>query len=710
MSVNINNKIVSAMLQGIKNRMYIEVSDRMVLNAIHFNISCLLGMKRNDGRGVLKDENGMSIINYYGITFGESGRGKDKTNDLAREYFSNEFDKFTGIISSEVTANQGVVPTGDMPEQTQYMLPNDIVLPIDGTREAFYLTRQAFDIANGGSLNIIESEIGDKILRADDMLMVLKETWTDGNSNAKRTVSGSYRPVKNVPTNALMFGSPHTIKKTEKKQEQYNDFMISGLGRRSFVYFSDTDDIIHKELGDESVFYNVKTYCETTLTKFKDEIGPNNFFSLSSEARKMIVEYNKEIIDKANSSLSPLNRALIDINKTKRLAALYAFVDCRLLISCDDMNDAINFDRMSNENIIESARGFTEFELIYKILNNNNNVPMTDSSIILEAKNHGLKITQKSFRESIETVRSYAHNIGSVFKEKIESEIIFYNVKPLKMTANKDIKVGYSMNQYSNFNTQSGVFTHDMIGWMNGKSITPWIFNEEPLNNGYSTNRSKENAIEAYMVVFDFERQINSDTGEVFEMSVAEAEEIFEEYEYIIRTSKSHNINDKGERFHIYILLEFVMTMQSDEFKQTYLNIAKRFGIFKYIDRSTSVRASLFNEAEKPIYTNFNEGIALDYRCCLPETREADIVEHNYSEIENVEFTNIRLKRYLNKVIATIGKGNRDNSINTFVYKAINDIKAEPADISVALDVLKATVNFDSSFKESDFNKFYKRL
>jgi hypothetical protein len=192
------------------------------------------------------------------------------------------------------------------------------------------------------------------------------------------------------------------------------------------------------------------------------------------------------------------------------------------------------------------------------------------------------------------------------------------------------------------------------------------------------------------MVCFDFE--YNQKTGE--ELSIEEAKDIFKDYKYILRTTRKHQTVNKetgevfGDRFHIYIPYKFKMTMDNEEYKATYENIAKKFGIWEYIDQSTKHRASWFREIKEPKVVLFNDGVALDYRCCIPETKFGEQIEQRYEAAQDVEFRDMRLKRYTERVLPNIIEGNRDNVINAALYKIINDIKPSRAEAEKALDLM----------------------
>jgi hypothetical protein len=316
--------------------------------------------------------------------------------------------------------------------------------------------------------------------------------------------------------------------------------------------------------------------------------------------------------------------------------------------------------------------------------------------------------SRKQFDDLITDIIEYAdlHN-AVVQKQKKAYKII--KLKQSKVEIGLSYEKGIDSKFTGDFTNQYGIFNEGLMKWMNGKKICPWTMNEKKEDSA-STNRTKTNAIESHMICFDFERQIDKDTGEIFEMTIDDAKEIFSKYSYILRTSKSHMIEDKGNRFHIYIPYKHVMDLDADIYKETYLNIAKKLGILNYIDKSTSHRASYFAESDNPAIMEFNDGIQLDYRCCIMNTKQADSIEKNHIMMEDIEFNNYRLRMYLEKVLNDINEGNRDTSINAFVHIAKNKIQADDSEIRAALDVISNTVVFDSSFTRGQMTKFYKRV
>ena len=79
--------------------------------------------------------------------------------------------------------------------------------------------------------------------------------------------------------------------------------------------------------------------------------------------------------------------------------------------------------------------------------------------------------------------------------------------------------------------------------------------------------------------------------------------------------------------------------------------------------------------------------------------------------INDKRLKDIRLKRYLVKVLDSLNSGaERNNTVNAFVYKAMNDIQADSQDIKKALDVIFSLPVFDMTFPDKEKQVFYKRI
>jgi len=107
----------------------------------------------------------------------------------------------------------------------------------------------------------------------------------------------------------------------------------------------------------------------------------------------------------------------------------------------------------------------------------------------------------------------------------------------------------------------------------------------------------------------------------------------------------------------------------------------------------------------------YYEGEPYDPRCCIPSSLNYDDTKSMIGGINDKQLKDIRLKRYLVKVLDSLNSGaERNNTVNAFVYRAMNDIQADYVDIKKALDIIFSLPVFDMTFPDKEKQTFYKRI
>jgi hypothetical protein len=481
----------------------------------------------------------------------------------------------------------------------------------------------------------------------------------------------------------------------KNKMQHFITKLKQGLFRRSFITLKQASKKKIKKPFDYEVDKEILDFVHTSKrTKVYLENEPE-YITLTEEAE----EYMYEIMQK-NADQQMFNQefgALIDDMKILKLAAIYAYSEYRFVIEKSDLKYAERFERKTFDMALEFIELKNTFAVAYRsmLLEPMNRMIMKRKNIIPDS------MSEKQFNDLIKDIEEYAYIHNSVLKKHIDetSGIETYKIEKFVKTdfvrfswfkLEKDDQSEKTLGNFKNTpSTEPIEFNEELAHKLGGLAIGLWLFNPEP-TPGHKTNRSKDNATESYMICFDFE--YNQKTGE--ELSIEEAKDIFKDYKYILRTTRKHRKTNPetgevyGDRFHIYIPYQYKMTLDAEEYKATYENIAKRFGVWEYIDQSTRHRASWFREIKEPDVVIYNEGKSLDYRCCIPETKFGEQVERRYEAAQDADFRNMRLKRYIERVLPNIVEGNRDNVINAALHRIMNDIKPSPEEARNALELM----------------------
>jgi len=576
------------------------------------------------------------------------------------------------------------------------------LVPFDNssTKQGIQKVGEAFSFALCGSVNFVNEEM---FATANDAILDKLYTAYDGIYQAPQILGDeekiAYEDAFDVSTNLLGMTALSVVLDDKIKMKNFITKLKQGLFRRSFVTMT-------LKQGDDKIpeYYEINNYVKSIINgeTIKNE---ENEILLEDDASDLFLDIRRNIKKQEDDQYSELQ----DPYKTLKLAGIRAYSRGSSRITVEDINYAEDFRKTTHRMAVDFTDMKNTFANAYRIM-------VKQEVNLMVLKKLGIvedNFSRKKFDDLLIDIEEYCitHN-AMLLKKTNQIGGTVYKVEPIQESnkircsfyklPNENVK-----NLGNVTNTDFGEFNENFAKWMSGKGVCLWTFNKEKTHG--VTNRTKDNAIDSYMICFDFEQQINKETGEVFYMNIIEVKQLFMDFEYILRTSKSHGKEIK-DRFHIYIPYTHKMELDMDTYTKTYKNIAKRFGIYNYIDISTSHRASWFRETFNPKICEYHKGKQLDYRCCVPDTKNGEKIERGYEDVQNVEFRNFRLKRYLEKILGDLVGGKRDNSINAFVYTAMNDIKAEPIEIKKALDIIKGTIDFNDSFRERDMNKFYKRI
>ena len=671
-----------------------EIDDFLIRNVAHWFWSILANRKRK--HIVYGSEK--KIPNYFGIVLAPSNVGKS--------WILKQFIDLTNINEYEKRVKKawGINNLDQEGELISISRERDIkcLVPFDNTstEQGIQKVGEAYSTAMCGSVNFINEEM---FATASDTILNKLYTAYDGIYQAPQILGDneklSYQDAYEVPTNMLGLTALSVVLDDKQKMKSFITKLKQGLFRRSFVTMT-------MKQGSVKVpdFYEINKNIKD-LINGDYEKDMRNEIELSDEASKLFLEIREKIQNQQDEQYSDLQ----DPYKTLKLAGIRAYSRGSSMIEISDIQYAEDFREKTHQMAVDFTDLKNTFANAYRVM-------VKQEVNLMVLKKLGIvedNFSKKRFDDLLSDIEEYCaiHN-AMLIKQTNQIGGTVYKIEPITKT--KKVRIGYynlkDENQKSigNItNTGFGDFNEKLAQFMSGKGITLWTFNKTKTSG--ATNRTKDNAIDSYMICFDFEEQINRKTGEVFYMSIIEAKQLFIDFEYILRTSKSHGKNGK-DRFHIYLPYIHKMELNADTYSVTYKNIAKRFGIYNYIDISTSHRASWFREAFSPKICEYHKGKQLDYRCCVPDTTNGEKIKKGYNNVQNIEFRNFRLKRYLEKILGDLVGGKRDNSINAFVYTAMNDIKADPDEIRKALEIIEQTIDFDSSFSKKDMQKFYKRI
>ena len=631
-----------------------DIPEKIVIQAVHYVLSLAASLKRVTLKGLDEDR---VPLNYYGITFANSGRGKDLSVSIAMKFVEPIIDAYNSRLSDLVISHQEQNVDMSIPS-----LENK-----EGTTSGFLQDRNVLDVLKVGSTNIRVEELVSVLKSSDfeQVLNMLTESWQEG-SNASRSFKSYMSPKINfVPANCLLYSSPEGFRNEGNKQFQgFVDNLSNGMARRSYVVFDESDVQIEAEPTVESL----KVYSENikiAKQRSKDMsdylsniiLNCNKTIEFTVEAELVVKKY--EIINKNIVAKSPLMKNAVKAEmlsrayKIRRLAGLYALYDGSTEVSIENVNDAIEWAESLSKDLIIALNAETIAEKIFDYLDK-----VEKYSSQTDVMKY-YKMTVKDFKENIDEVYTVAYDNGSTMQSKVfdkEAKVIKYNLIKGELTEADQMICSTS-------NSMSDDFVQQKIGYKNlpdlvmgkyGKNYSAGLF----LNN----KRNKDNYIKRQnLIIFDV------DEG----MSIEDAKLFLSQYRGFIATTRNHLKEKNGkvlERFRIVLVSKYIFNLDHEEYKHTITNFALLHNLT--VDFPVIEPSRLYYSNPESEVTHLEGDELIDLRAYIPETKEVEVTKKSiqlgeqYDGGENIN----GFDKYF---LMQTSQGNRNNNLVKYGFALI---------------------------------------
>lgn len=300
----------------------------LLLMAVLVKLSQVAGINRVQVRSDIVDTPDKTTpANLYGITFLESGAGKDKPlRDMDANVLDDVIEDFKArSLLYKEEHNEKIHRMADekygaknSAEKTKYIQGNEArFLPqeiSDATLEGFTAVREAYSTAGFGGTFVKISEFGDYITVDNKVrvqfLSIVSEIFDHGSSNAK-IIKGEKtgEAVIGVPSTAIFHTSLAGLLEG-KNHDLLFDFMNRSLARRSFICYPVISDMPslgvselvkvqnEKRKKAQSMVSEIKKYVWDMYihTRKPDDVvyHDENIFTLTPDANTLIQEYQIE--------------------------------------------------------------------------------------------------------------------------------------------------------------------------------------------------------------------------------------------------------------------------------------------------------------------------------------------------------------------------------------------------------------------------------
>lgn len=644
------NKVVEKCVEAVLLQKP-DIPEKIVVQAVHYILAIPASLKHIKLHGL--DDNGIPL-NYYGITFANSGRGKDLSVSILMRMITPIIDKYKYRLEQLVIAANAKDQNIHIPDFEHK----------EGTASGFLQDRNVLDVLKIGSTNVRVEELVSVLKSSDfeQVLNMLTESWQEG-SNAARSFKSYMSPKINfVPTNCLLYSSPEGFRSEGNRQFQgFVDNLANGLARRSYVVFDESDIEGEAEPTEESLrkfaddLKKSKIIIEE-MSEYLMDIFTNapSTIEFGVDAELEVKRY--EIKNKNIVSSSPLMKNAVKAEllarsyKIRRLAGLYALYNGSDTVSVEDVHDAISWSESLNKDLVIALNAETVSEKIFDYLNK---VQRYSSQTDIMKY---YKMTAKDFKENIDEVYTVAYDNGSTLQTKIfdkEAKVLKYNLIKGDPTSPDEMICSASNEMSDNFEQLKIGYKQlsDLVRGKYGKNYSAGIF--------LNSKRNKDNYIKRQnLIIFDV------DDG----MSIDDAKLFLSQYRGFIATTRNHMKEKNGkvqERFRIVLVSKYIFNLGHEEYTKTLTNFALLHNLtvdFPVIEPSRLY----YSNPESEIFNLDGEEL-VDLRDYIPETKEVKDTERaikhaeQYSGDERID----GMDKYFLMQTST---GNRSNNMIRYGY------------------------------------------
>lgn len=612
---------MNAVVEKCKNIILLnkpDIPEKVVIQAVHYVLAMAACLKRITLEGL--DEQRVPL-NYYGVTFANSGRGKDLSVSIALKMIQPVIDKYLDRLEYLVLQKAA--------QNIEMNIPS--LESKEGTSSGFMQDRNVLDILKIGSTNVRVEELVSVLKSGDfeQVLNVLTESWQEG-SNASRSFRSYMSPKINfVPSNCLLYSSPEGFRTEGNKQfGSFVDNLANGMARRSYVVFDESDVEMESEPTEESLntyANNIKLAKEklSTMSEYIYQIidARRDPIMFSTEAELEAKRYeirNKNIVSKSPLMKNAVKAELLArAYKIRRLAGLYALYDGSDEVSVENINDAIEWAEMLNKDLVIALNAETPAEKIFDYLDKVERYS-SQTDIIKH-----YKMASKDFKENIDEVYTVAYDNGCTLQSKIfdkQAKVVKYNLIKGEPTNLNEI-ICSSSNTMSDGYVQQHIAHSDLPSLVTGKygkNYSAGIF--------VGNKRNKDNYIKRQnLIIFDVDEGTTIDEAKMF----------LNGYKGFIATTKSHNKDKNGiicERYRIVLISKYIFNLDHEEYKQTLTNFALLHNLT--VDFPVIEPSRLYYSNPDSEFTYLDGDELIDLRNYIPETREVVATEQ---AIKNAE-------------------------------------------------------------------------
>lgn len=448
----------------------------------------------------------------------------------------------------------------------------------EATTPAIKQFRNQLILARAGCINLLIDEIGFNLDKNYEPLIAFLELYDKGLIKDKLTKNTDTQKryqelVGKTPTNLLMFGTPSKLLDGGATEDKFFELLEAGYARRSFFAVSNKNSTIAEFTPEELYKRLTTTSQEQEIKKISKKLlalcQPQLIGSIIEVPEPVGIELLKYRINCENRAKElpdhkEVYRAELSHRyfKALKLAGAYCFLRGSLQMSIDDLHQAIRFAEDSGEALRQMLEREKPYERLAKYIGSLNGKEITQVDLTTNLPFYKGSNASKNEMMNMAIAYGYINNI--LIKKTFRDGVELFTGESLQETNLEKIICAYSddfANGYENvevdwFKDFDTLLPESGFNWTNHHCI--------------DGHRAEKDMIEGFnCIVLDVDGGISLQT----------VQNLLKDYEYIIHTTKRHQVIDEhgncNDRFRIIIPTNYILKLDSDEFKQFMKNVAQ---------------------------------------------------------------------------------------------------------------------------------------
>ena len=643
---------------ALDNSEYIMIRE-LFFSALFFNTAAAMSLKKI--RIIRKTNNNDKVIipNYFGISFGGSGVGKNHSDNLARAIFKESFDNFQRHAESFYDSRKD--PADKKPDP-RYVNLSSYFIPVTSTWQALQKAAQTVKDMDVGSVNVVSDELGDNIMSMSEIFTKLKSTWDTGTSEGPVNVTNggeSYFCVHDVCFNALLFGAPGPFELDPKKKDRLLETYVSGMARRSFIYHNNTyKKSENRNPNFEKLEREFYDKLESYIKELRYFLNNTKEIRYPAKIREKLLEYDQIKEIERERSISLIAEDLGSTKKIEKLLGIIATLDLQDEINEEHLKFAIEFTEALDSTAEETVEIKPAYKRIYDEIEKRSFAARTD--IVKAVKD----ITIKDLDSQLILVQEHANLIGNSLIKKEYNGIIKYKIEKLSNTNLDNIILSINGNmdrtEPEGFVRKIGSFDK-LINAVNAE----FRYSAGTFRNEYI---SDENYLqEQNLFIIDIDKDLN----------LEDAKALFSSMTYLITTTKSHQKPKKtkvnGEtidlvcdRFRIILQTLSTFHLTAKVYSEMYMNVINSLGIAEADSKCRNASRWYYGNPEGEHW--YNKGDLLDIRTYIPDSSEHQDASTSLNNYDNQRDksnapASIRVDAAIRWFLSNTATGNRNDNL-----------------------------------------------